>query len=218
MLLKWIPCFLVVLLGVAIIWTSTLAPSGGHGRDKRDHSGDNSNNSPLDWYTKAFNFSSSFELNMWYRYAQFLAKSKNQSNCYVCTRMPIATRNPHIIPKPVTNVSTLFPHILSSSLSATFLNQTYWFMISGPGPNVSKLDFTHFLNTNDTKNNSIYGPVHLTKDIQFDCFYNKNNPPNFAIVMLHCFTDNILILPYQQPHQLEKRKHKFSFFTDTMPI
>lgn len=116
----------------------------------------------------------SFHLNSWYRYATFLAKEKNVSNCYVCTRMPVACRNPHIIPSPF-YATDLFPDILGSGLSPRFLNQT----VRGKTgqsvptllPNVGR-NFSKFLAVNSTANDPLYGPVVVPPNTQFVCYAN----------------------------------------------
>lgn len=52
-----------------------------------------------------------YMLNFWYRYVKFVADSLHR-DCQVCTHMPVAANNSHIVPLPVTDITEWFPDIL----------------------------------------------------------------------------------------------------------
>lgn len=117
-------------------------------------------------------YNSSYDLNLWYRYAKYVARSRNNTNCYVCTHMPIAANNPYVVPKPA-NTSTIFPHALPSALSPHLMNMSVnWQM--PPPVNVSKLDFSQFMGPphNETSHSPLYGPVHIPPGAKYTCYEN----------------------------------------------
>lgn len=111
----------------------------------------------------------SFHLNLWFRYVTFLAKERNVSNCYVCTRMPVACRNLHIIPRPFYSTD-LIPDILASGISPRFLSQTVLRKteqsVPALPPNTGQ-NFSKFLAVNSTENKPVYGPVVVPPNTQF---------------------------------------------------
>ncbi len=77
-----------------------------------------------------------FHLNLWYQYAQFAATSKGTKACYVCTRMPVSTATPYVVPGPI----NLTDSILHLSMQST--SQTQWYNYTFSSHNQTVLQIT----------------------------------------------------------------------------
>uniref|UniRef100_A0A3B4B9G1 Uncharacterized protein n=1 Tax=Periophthalmus magnuspinnatus TaxID=409849 RepID=A0A3B4B9G1_9GOBI len=65
----------------------------------------------------------------WYQYAEYVADSHNRFECYVCTHLPLAAANPHVLPLRVPNISLDMPETLVSRLSPKTLGRAIWSML-----------------------------------------------------------------------------------------
>lgn len=55
---------------------------------------------PEEWMLHAFKIKTSYDTNVWLQYTSYLANETNRTDCYVCTRLPAATRQPRVRPVP----------------------------------------------------------------------------------------------------------------------
>ncbi|MGL5599255.1 MAG: hypothetical protein ACRDDA_14365 [Aeromonas sp.] len=116
-------------------------------------------------------YRNTYDINLWYRYAKFLAHSVNQTDCYVCSKMPVSSANPHVIPTPVQNPSDLFPECLVSAYSPKVLNATMNHLLPAP-VDMSVITFKNFLGLERSTNTKLYGPVHVSPRTNFTCYEN----------------------------------------------
>lgn len=120
-----------------------------------------------------------FTLNFWYRYAKYIAH--NNTNCYICSRMPLAVLSPSVVPQPVAEVKSHFPAILKSAeseLTVTRINDT---LIRLTGAGVQPPVFTNATGNHLGLNDSLVaapmiGPVWIPEGVRFECFTNGASP------------------------------------------
>jgi len=93
--------------------------------DQQDEDSTHKDQREVRWLTtiqSQYDHSSPYTMNLWYRYAKYVAN--NLTNCYVCSHMPLAVHTPLVRPQPFKNTSSLFPDILSSNYHDAVLNKT----------------------------------------------------------------------------------------------
>lgn len=88
---------------VSFVALSGHIPSITHAQGSEDYS-TRTDDSWQTAITSSVSHPTVYTLNFWYLYAKYVASSHNRTNCYVCTHMPIASSNPHIVPRPFLNI------------------------------------------------------------------------------------------------------------------
>ena len=125
-----------------------------------------------------YDHSSPYTMNLWYRYAKYVAN--NLTNCYVCSHMPLAVHTPLIRPQPFRNTPSLFPDILSSNYQDAVLNQTVRPLtgITPPRPppaGQGNRNFSKYFHVVNSKfEQPFLGPVHIPAHVKFTCYTNRN--------------------------------------------
>ncbi|XP_073726064.1 uncharacterized protein [Misgurnus anguillicaudatus] len=115
------------------------------------------------------NYQNTYEINMWYRYEKYVARSGNHTNCYVCSKMPKSGTNPHVEPEPILNTNDLFPECLTSAYTPVLLNATLKYRLPLP----VDLNTLTFKNLPEDVSVRMYGPIHVSPRTKFICFENN---------------------------------------------
>ncbi|KAK7925083.1 hypothetical protein WMY93_007393 [Mugilogobius chulae] len=88
--------------------------------------------------------------------------------------MPIAAANPHVLPLPVPDISSLLPATLISRVKPRVLGRTLWSLlhVAPPIPNETSLNKLkpQFRTTTDSGMTPIFGPVHIKSGTKFVCY------------------------------------------------
>lgn len=115
-----------------------------------------------------------YETNMWYNYATFLAKEKNKTRCYVCTKLPASAGHPAVVvtPVPYSINSSYFPDILPSAQSKGVLSVYLKNFSTTPTPAFKGRNFTKFLSLNWTTTVLLKG-VPYPNNMNVTCFTNN---------------------------------------------
>uniref|UniRef100_A0A672FSJ2 Uncharacterized protein n=1 Tax=Salarias fasciatus TaxID=181472 RepID=A0A672FSJ2_SALFA len=117
-----------------------------------------------------------FHTNLWYRYAVWMAKSENKSNCYVCTKMPTSAGHSGGKVMGVRNDSDLWPDILVSRTNECApcqktnagYNRSMERVPAWNGRNVTK-----YMPLNWTSNNVVMSGVPIPHDADLTCYSTK---------------------------------------------
>lgn len=114
--------------------------------------------------TQSYNHSTVYSSNLWYRYARYIAKGQNRSECYVCTFLPLAVSTPRVVPSPVPNLLQIIPDTLISRHYPKILSIIVWSEKRAVTPRVT-------FNTNRIQpqykiperigHKPLFGPVHI---------------------------------------------------------